>query len=97
MKRFIPTPLRLLGHAGLLAISIASDLLDLFVLGQAPGIGWVLDAPMFFFHFVFAGPIALLTVPEIIPGIGTIPAFTLATLGYCALYDFRGPNPLRLE
>lgn len=97
MTRFIPTPMRLLGHAGLLAVSIVSDLLDLFVLGQVPGIGWVLDAPMLFFHFVFAGPIALLTIPEIIPGIGTIPAFTLATLGYCAMYDFSARNRLRLE
>lgn len=97
MTRFTPTPLRLLGHAGLLAISIVSDLLDLFVLGQLPGVGWVLDAPMFFFHFAFAGPLALLTIPEIVPGIGTIPVFTFATLGYCALYDFRQPDRLRLE
>lgn len=66
----------------LVAISLVADALDTIVLGQLPGLSWFIDIPTILVHLVFAGPIALLTLGELAPVVGTLPLFTAAALLY---------------
>jgi hypothetical protein len=66
----------------LIAISVLRDALDFVVIGQIPGLNWVLNIPVIIMHCRFAGPRALITLIENVPGIETLPCFTAAALSY---------------
>lgn len=66
----------------LLFVSIFTDTLDIFVVGQIPGLGQIIDLPAALMHFVFAGPAALVTLLDMVPVVGIIPIFTLMALSY---------------
>lgn len=58
--------------------SIVADILDIFVIGQIPGVSWFIDIPVIVMHVAYAGPSGYSTLLELIPGIGTLPIFTIA-------------------
>jgi hypothetical protein len=60
----------------LLTFSIIADVLDIAIIGQTPGIGHILDLPVFIMHFMAGGPKAAFTLLEAIPGIGFLPIFS---------------------
>lgn len=60
----------------LLIASIVADLLDIAIIGQTPGVGHLLDFPVFVMHFMAGGPRAAFTLLEAIPGIGFLPIFS---------------------
>lgn len=60
----------------LLAASIAADILDFAGIGQIPGLGHLLDVPIFILHFLAGGPKALPVLLELIPFVGVLPIFT---------------------
>lgn len=60
----------------LLGASVTADLLDCFLIGQIPGLGHILDLPVFILHFMAGGPKALLTLAEAIPAVGFLPVFS---------------------
>ena len=62
----------------LIGASIVADLLDLFVVGQVPGVSWFIDIPVILMHVAFAGGAGWATVVELIPFVGTFPVFTIA-------------------
>jgi hypothetical protein len=64
----------------LLIASLIADLLDLLVIGQIPGLSYLIDGPLIAMHVAFAGPAGLATAFELVPIVGTIPIFTLAAL-----------------
>ena len=66
----------------LVAISVIRDALDFVVIGQIPGLNWILNIPVIILHYRFAGPRALITLFENVPGIETLPCFTAAALAY---------------
>lgn len=66
----------------LIAASIVADVLDLFVIGQIPGMSWFVDIPVICMHVAFAGAAGLLTMFELVPVVGTIPLFTIAALAH---------------
>jgi len=66
----------------LIAASIAADVLDLIVVGQIPGLSWLIDIPVICMHVAFAGAAGLLTMFELIPVVGTIPLFTIAAFAH---------------
>lgn len=68
--------------AQLIAISAIRDLLDVLIIGQLPVLNWCLNAPVIFFHYRFAGPRALFTLLENLPGVETLPCFTAMALAY---------------
>lgn len=78
----------------LIAISAIRDLLDFVVIGQIPGLNWILNAPVIWLHYRFAGPRALITLFENVPGIETLPCFTVAAISYP---DPHGANPKRID
>jgi hypothetical protein len=58
------------------------DFLDIIVIGQIPGLNWLLDLPLFIMHLNYAGPRAFFTLLEAIPGVGLIPIWTIAAMSY---------------
>lgn len=66
----------------LVILSVIADLLDLFVVGQIPGLSWIVDIPLILMHVSFAGSKGWLTMLEIIPLAGTFPVFTIAGMLY---------------
>ena len=66
----------------LVGVSLLADALDLLVIGQMPGLSWVIDLPVTALHVAFAGPTGLLTLFELIPLVGTVPIYTAAALAY---------------
>jgi hypothetical protein len=58
------------------------DFLDIIVIGQIPGINWLLDLPVLIMHLNYAGPVALFTLLEAIPGLGFLPIWTIAAMSY---------------
>jgi hypothetical protein len=64
----------------LLFASLIADGLDLFVVGQIPGLSYVIDVPLVLMHVIFAGPAGFSTLLELIPVVGTVPLFTIAAL-----------------
>lgn len=66
----------------LITASIVADVLDIFVIGQIPGVSWFIDIPVIVMHVAFAGPGGLSTLLELIPGVGTIPIFTIAAFSH---------------
>jgi uncharacterized membrane-anchored protein YitT (DUF2179 family) len=66
----------------LIAVSAIRDLLDFVVVGQIPGLNWILNLPVIWLHYRFAGPRALVTLFENVPGIETLPCFTVAAISY---------------
>ena len=64
----------------LLAASLLADVLDLFVVGQIPGLSWFIDIPIIAMHVAYSGPAGLTTLLELIPGIGTLPVFTMMAI-----------------
>lgn len=66
----------------LFAASIVADILDFAVIGQVPGIGHLLDVPVFILHFLAGGPKALLTLLELIPFVGSLPIFSYLAWRY---------------
>jgi len=72
----------------LLIASIAGDVLDLFDAGLP-----ILDLPVTILHFMFAGPIAALTLTEYIPIVGMLPLYTTACFLYLAREKMMRPRP----
>ena len=66
----------------LIAISLIADGLDLLLVGQIPGLSLIIDGPLLALHFKYGGVKALPTLLELIPGVGTLPVFTMAALQY---------------
>lgn len=66
----------------LIAVSAARDALDFVMIGQLPGLNWLLNIPVIYLHYRYAGPLALLTLFENVPGIETLPGFTVAAISY---------------
>jgi hypothetical protein len=64
----------------LLIVSLIADALDIMVVGQIPGLSWIIDLPVIAMHVAFAGPAGFSTLLELVPVVGTIPLFTLAAL-----------------
>lgn len=62
--------------------SIARDSLDFIGIGQIPPLSWLLDLPLIFMHFSFAGKAATIVLFELIPFVGILPLFTFAAFSY---------------
>jgi len=63
-----------------IAVSVVRDFLDLFI--HIPGIDQLLDIPVLYVHFRYAGPRALVALPELIPFVGVVPLYTLLAISY---------------
>lgn len=66
----------------LIIASIIADVLDVFVVGQIPGLSWFIDIPVICLHIAFAGPKGFFTILELIPVVGTLPLFTVAAFSH---------------
>lgn len=66
----------------LLAVSVFSDVLDLAIVGQIPGLNLLIDLPVVAMHVYYAGPKGLWTLLELLPGVGFVPVFTMAAMSY---------------
>ena len=60
----------------LLTLSIIADILDIFVVGQIPGLSHIIDVPIILLHFLAGGPRAFLTILEALPLAGFLPIFS---------------------
>lgn len=74
----------------LLGVSIAADLLDFAVIGQIPGLGHLLDLPVFILHFWAGGPKALFVLAELIPVVGVLPIFSFFAWKYHSTGHYGG-------
>jgi len=66
----------------LLVTSLIADVLDILVIGQVPGLSWIIDLPLIVMHVAYAGPSGFSTLVELVPVVGTLPLFTLAALSH---------------
>jgi hypothetical protein len=69
-------------RTSLVVSSLMADGLDLIGVGQIPVLSWVIDVPILLMHLRYAGVHGFFTIAELIPGVGTLPIFTIAALGY---------------
>lgn len=67
---------------GLIAVSVVRDLLDFTPFGHIPVVDQLLDLPVIYLHYRYAGPKALVGLPEIVPFIGFLPIFTVLAISY---------------
>ena len=62
---------------------LLADILDLLIVGQWPGLSWVIDIPAIVMYVSYAGTAGLTKLLlELIPVIGTFPIFTLAAMSH---------------
>lgn len=66
----------------LIVASVIADVLDVFVIGQVPGLSWFIDIPIICMHVAFAGPKGFMTLIELVPVVGTLPLFTFAAFSH---------------
>lgn len=66
----------------LVAISLVRDLLDFTPVGHIPILDQVLDLPVIYAHYQYAGNRAVLVAPELVPLVGVLPLFTVCALLY---------------
>lgn len=66
----------------LIGASIIADVLDVFVIGQVPGLSWFIDIPIIIMHVSYAGPKGFMTLLELVPVVGTLPLFTFAAFSH---------------
>jgi uncharacterized membrane-anchored protein YitT (DUF2179 family) len=66
----------------LILVSAIRDALDFAIVGQIPGLNIALNIPVIIMHYRFAGPRALITLFENVPGVETLPCFTAAAISY---------------
>jgi hypothetical protein len=66
----------------LLVFSIFADVLDFLVVGQIPILSWVIDIPLIVLHVQYAGLRGLWTLLELVPFVGLLPVFTIATFAH---------------
>lgn len=71
----------------LITASIIADVLDIFVIGQIPGLSWFVDIPVIIMHVSFAGSAGFSTLLELVPGVGTLPVFTIAAFSHSEKSD----------
>lgn len=64
----------------LIIFSLIADVLDFFVIGQAPVVSWIIDIPVIIMHLAFGGLKGLATMFELVPIVGTIPLFTATAI-----------------
>jgi hypothetical protein len=64
----------------LIIASLVADALDIALVGQIPGLSYFIDLPVIAMHVIYAGPGGLATLLELVPVVGTLPIFTLASL-----------------
>lgn len=69
------------------------DLFTIFILGAPGPHSLVIDVPITILHFMFAGPIALVTFTEYIPLLGLLPLYTVAAFVYLGLEKKSAPPP----
>jgi hypothetical protein len=62
--------------------SFGRDVLDWLGIGQVPPLSWILDVPILWKHFEYAGPAACIAALELIPVVGALPIFTVAAMLY---------------
>jgi hypothetical protein len=66
----------------LIVASLIADALDIAVVGQWPGLSWLIDLPLIALHVWYAGPAGLPTLLELVPVVGTLPLFTVAAFSH---------------
>jgi hypothetical protein len=66
----------------LITVSGVRDFLDFILIGQIPGLNWLLDLPVLIMHLKYAGPVALFTLLEAFPIVGFFPIWTIAAMSY---------------
>ena len=63
----------------LVAVSAVADFVDMSGFGQ---LIWPIDIITMILHVIYAGPVALACIPDMIPIVGFLPVYTAAALLY---------------